>query len=196
MSNVNLTLRFCKKCQSETQRNLDGSCKICKKALSALIYSKNPDRRKTTQAIWRAANPEKVKAIKAAWVASNPARNKANNAAWHAANFEKEKVRSAAWAEKNPESRRISHQNRRARKMANGGVLSKGLATKLFNLQQGKCACCSLPLGATYHLDHIMPIKLGGPNVDSNMQLLRQRCNIQKHASHPVDFMQSRGFLL
>ena len=37
---------------------------------------------------------------------------------------------------------------------------------------------------------------LGGLNADSNMQLLRAECNLQKSAKHPVDFMQSRGFLL
>jgi len=28
------------------------------------------------------------------------------------------------------------------------------------------------------------------------MQLLNAICNLQKHAKHPVDFMQERGFLL
>jgi 5-methylcytosine-specific restriction endonuclease McrA len=53
-----------------------------------------------------------------------------------------------------------------------------------------------LPLGDNYHIDHIMPLALGGSNTDDNIQLLRQRCNNQKCAKHPVDFMQSRGFLL
>lgn len=56
--------------------------------------------------------------------------------------------------------------------------------------------CCGLPLGDNYHIDHIMPLALGGSNTDDNIQLLRQRCNNQKCAKHPVDFMQSRGFLL
>jgi 5-methylcytosine-specific restriction endonuclease McrA len=86
--------------------------------------------------------------------------------------------------------------NRKARERANGGILSVGLAEKLFELQKGKCACCGQPLGEKYHMDHILPIVLGGPNEDWNIQLLRQRCNQQKHAKHPVDFMQSRGFLL
>lgn len=55
---------------------------------------------------------------------------------------------------------------------------------------------CGKPLGDAYHLDHVMPLALGGSNTDDNMQLLRDRCNLQKHAKHPVDFMQERGFLL
>jgi 5-methylcytosine-specific restriction endonuclease McrA len=51
-------------------------------------------------------------------------------------------------------------------------------------------------LGDNYHLDHIVPLAIGGTNTDDNIQLLRQKCNQQKSAKHPIDFMQSRGFLL
>jgi len=83
-----------------------------------------------------------------------------------------------------------------AKKRANGGYLSIGIIKKLFALQKGKCACCGIPLGDDYHLDHIMPISLGGKNNDWNVQLLRKLCNLQKQNKHPVEFMQSRGFLL
>jgi 5-methylcytosine-specific restriction endonuclease McrA len=45
-------------------------------------------------------------------------------------------------------------------------------------------------------MDHIVPLYLGGLNVDSNIQLLRAKCNLQKNKKHPVDFMRSKGFLL
>ena len=78
-----------------------------------------------------------------------------------------------------------------------GGRLSKGLAAKLFAMQRGRCACgCKQPLGDDYHLDHRMPLVLGGANTDDNMQLLRKICNLQKHAKHPIDFMRQRGFLI
>ena len=85
---------------------------------------------------------------------------------------------------------------RKIRILSNKGVLTNGLTAKLFVLQKGLCPCCAQPLGDNYHLDHIMPLALGGSNTDDNIQLLRQRCNRQKHAKHPIDFMQSRGFLL
>lgn len=109
-----------------------------------------------------------------------------------------EKVRESLkkWKAEHPEAGRIYDQRKRARKIKNGGHLSKGLANKLFKLQFGKCPCCRRPLGQDYHLDHIMPLKRGGPNEDSNIQLLCPDCNMSKHAKHPVDFMQERGFLL
>jgi 5-methylcytosine-specific restriction endonuclease McrA len=91
---------------------------------------------------------------------------------------------------------RIYRANRRARELEAGGTLSKGLRTKLFDLQRGKCACCGKPLGNDFHLDHIVPLKLGGSNTDDNIQLLRAACNMQKGAKDPIEFMQSRGNLL
>lgn len=91
----------------------------------------------------------------------------------------------------------LSASGRRSEAIAaTGQRLSKGLREKLMASQRGLCVCCGEILGENAHLDHIMPIALGGSNTDDNMQLLRQRCNNQKHAKHPVDFMQSRGFLL
>lgn len=160
---------------------------------------------------WKKANPEKAKKIWDDWAKANPDRKKANGAAWRAANSNRTKAtssayyashkdhvlaRQAAHMAANPELRRIKNSTRRALKNAVGGTLSKGITDKLFNLQHGKCACCGLPLGDNYHLDHIMPLALGGSNTDENIQLLRQRCNIQKGAKHPIDFMQQRGLLL
>jgi len=102
----------------------------------------------------------------------------------------------ARWEAANPEARLTINRNRRARKKGNGGKLSPNIKIKLYELQRGRCACCRQPLGADYHLDHIMPLALGGQNVDSNMQLLRAVCNLSKGAKHPVDYMQRKGMLL
>lgn len=182
------------------------------KASRAAYNAAHPDKVKASTAAWRAANQEKVKATKAAWDAVNHDKKKAKNdawraanpdkiretsAVWHAANSERSKVVKAAWQEANPGARCIHDQNRRARKLEVGGKLSAGLAAKLFKLQSGKCACgCGQPLGEDYHRDHRMPLALGGTNTDDNMQLLNARCNLQKGAKHPIDYMQQKGFLL
>lgn len=160
---------------------LSSSCKACKNAANAK---------------WAAANPEKVTTSKAKWLAANYEQHKAAASKWQAENPEKRRQKVARWRADNPDADRIHVQNRRARKHASGGRLSLGLAEKLFKLQRGKCACCGKPLGKDYHRDHRMPLALGGPNEDWNMQLLCAPCNLQKSAKHPIDFMQQRGFLL
>lgn len=173
--------------------------------------AENREKARKTTADWRAANPGKAKASRAAWHANNKERMKAykaaqrvlygnqlrqKSAAYYAANKERVKESNATWAAANREVVRIHKQNRRARIRNNGGTLSRDVVRRLFALQRGKCACCGQPLGDNYHLDHIMPLALGGVNADDNVQLLRSACNLQKKAKHPVEFMQSRGFLL
>lgn len=203
--------KFCQKCQADTECEANGRCKPCAKTYNAAYraanleklkaydaerYATNPAREKANRAVRRAENPAKFKAAVAAYYAENTNKCKVVNAVYRVANLEQIKTAQAAYRAANPECGRINQHNRRARKRANGGVLSKGLAAKLFRWQNGKCACCGLPLGDDFHLDHITPIALGGPNSDDNIQLLRATCNLQKHAKHPVDFMQERGFLL
>jgi hypothetical protein len=153
---------------------------------------------------WVAANPEKVKAQQAArdqeqkraYFRAHKEEVKARSLAWRKANPEKYRAYVAAWSKANSDRRRLHQSNRRARVRANGGEFSKNLIKKLWALQKGRCACCGKPLGNRYHVDHIVPIFLGGTNTDDNAQLLRDLCNLQKATKHPVDFMQSRGFLL
>ncbi|MHB1098443.1 MAG: HNH endonuclease [Burkholderiales bacterium] len=171
-------MKTCSKCKQvkpttgfyKDSSKLDGlefQCKSCRKIAHSARY---------------AANKDKENERSAKWIAKNQERQKANVAKWKSVNIEVV---------------RVLNQNYRASKRATAGKLSKGLADKLFKLQRGKCACgCEQPLGNDYHMDHIMPLKLGGSNTDDNIQLLRQMCNNQKHAKHPIDFMQSRGFLI
>ena len=220
-----IPVRPCIKCGS-TERGKDGKCKACvkarvaawkkanpekkkagdaaryaadpskQKAATARYRAAHPEKRRAQDAAWRKANPEKIKAMKAAAYAADPKKHKARKDAWRAKNPDKEKAAHSAWRAANPEACKIHDQNRRALEKKSGGKLSRGLSEKLFKLQKGKCPCCKQPLGDDYHLDHKMPLKLGGLNTDENMQLLRAACNLQKHKKHPIDFMQSRGFLL
>jgi 5-methylcytosine-specific restriction endonuclease McrA len=101
------------------------------------------------------------------------------------------------WFAANPEKRTEYEQNRRAKKLASGGKLTIGIKARLYKLQAGKCLCCKEKFDMrNMHMDHVMPLSLGGEHCDLNIQLLCQPCNQSKHAKHPIDFMQSRGFLL
>ena len=218
-------MKPCVKCGG-LERYASGACKACAIARAQRWYANNPVKAKSSRAKWHSENLAKVHSDGSKWRAENPAKAKASrerwrsanpdgsriaaakhyakspgkvnaaNRKWREANKDKVKATSAKWAAAHPESRRIRDQNRRAKKRANGGVLSKGITAKLFALQKGKCPCCGKRLGDDYHLDHKIPIALGGKNEDCNVQLLRKQCNQQKHIKHPVDFMRSRGFLL
>lgn len=134
----------------------------------------------------RQKNPEKYKAY-----------IKEKNAKRRSANLEKERARSRDWFSKNPDKRAAYQQNRSAKIKSVTGKISPDIRTKLLLLQRGICICCKKKLvNGSIHLDHIMPLTKGGKHADENLQLLCQLCNNQKYNKDPIEFMQSRGFLL
>lgn len=145
---------------------------------------------------WRKRNPEAIKRIESRAYYKNRDNKLVARRAHYLKFRERHLARAFDRRKLNKESRRIWSQNRRARKLQSGGKLSTNIKSRLFSLQKGKCACCGKSLGSNYHLDHIIPLVLGGPNEDSNIQLLRAECNLKKNAKHPIDYMQSKGFLL
>lgn len=127
----------------------------------------------------------------------NPEATRRQNAKRRSADPEAARQRVRVWFAKNPEKRRAYEANRRAKLRSAGGKLSPNIIETLMVLQRGRCACCKASLKEVKaNLDHIIPLALGGQNGDHNVQLLCQPCNNSKYSKHPVDFMQSRGFLL
>lgn len=74
--------------------------------------------------------------------------------------------------------------------------LPRGTVKRIGTAQKWKCAICSGVIRQSYHVDHIMPLKLGGAHAPHNIQLLCPSCNVRKGAKHPVEYMQERGYLL
>lgn len=169
-------------------------CKACIKEYSAEYYQNNKEHLKELSTLWIKNHPEQASESRKAWRKENPQIEEGIK--YRQDNKGRISIRVNEWRKQNPDFKRVSSHNYRQRKRDQGGRLSRGLSEKLFKLQKGKCACCKLPLGDDYQMDHIIPLKLGGTNTDDNIQLLRAKCNAQKGAKHPIDFMNQRGFLL
>lgn len=122
--------------------------------------------------------------------------NPSARAEYYAANKHKTFIVAAEWKKRNKDKVRIYTQNRLKRTLWQEKKLSKGLINKLLLLQKGRCACCGDVLGKDFHIDHILPIALGGLHEDSNIQLLKSTCNLRKGKKHPIDYMQSKGKLI
>ena len=192
----------CIRC-NHMERTSSGECKQCKSRRDAAYRALNKEKVTAYQLAYYAENREKLKAASAARLDSNrEAINKKERDRyvkaehWREKHPERYRQWRAEYLATNSEARRIYEHNRRARKREAGGEISRGLSDRLMALQKGKCPCCRQPLGLDFHMDHIIPLALGGSNDDGNMQLLRAACNLTKNAKHPIDFMRSRGFLL
>ena len=179
-----MTVKPCIKCGA-VDRNARGDCRPCARDAVAK---------------WRAANPEKIKTASAKYYAEHSDQARGNSATWKAANPKRVKLLDARWRRGNPEKvkkyGRVVQHRRRARKRAVGGSFTATEISHMLKSQKNKCAVCRQDISKSYHIDHIMPLALGGHNGITNIQLLCPFCNRSKHDNHPVDFMQSRGFLL
>jgi 5-methylcytosine-specific restriction endonuclease McrA len=161
------------------------SCKACKYADHKRRVAANPEFYAAKQAEYDRRYTEK-----------HPERVREAKQRWYSENHEKARETANKWTEKNREKVRLYIRMANARRRANGGRNSTKLVGEMLLKQKSKCTACKTSLKAGYHIDHVMPLKLGGTNDRSNLQLLCPRCNLQKKATHPIDFMQSRGFLL
>jgi 5-methylcytosine-specific restriction endonuclease McrA len=98
-----------------------------------------------------------------------------------------------------PEQFLANNRNRKARVKAAPGKHTAADVARLFDVQRGICSGCNAPLIKTgkgrFHVDHVHPIKLGGSNDPSNLQLLCPFCNMSKGRMHPDDWARSRGRL-
>jgi len=185
-----------------------------KKIRARELYALNRDHILMVKAAWRKNNPEKAKAIKVK-TRSNPdnaERERAKHREWLILNTErtlvyrkerranpvtraKENAAHVTWNKKHPDAASLYERNRKTRKRNAGGTHTEEDIRRLYFFQKGKCVVCKVKLDK-YHIDHIMPLSLGGSNAAGNLQILCPMCNMQKHSKHPIDFMQSRGFLL
>lgn len=106
--------------------------------------------------------------------------------------------RAKLWRLNNPE--RAAHNDRikRARKRGAEGTHTAKEIAALIKKQNYRCVYCgtSIRKKENRHVDHIMPLKLGGANDITNIQILCPTCNMSKKAMHPVDYAQRIGLLV
>lgn len=160
----------CKHGHIEKRYTCNGTCVACNESQSLK---------------WQGANPEKVAAMRRA------------KGAVYSANYywrdpERQKNNTARYLAKHPDRRRQLEQRRRN---AEGRFTAEDLSS-IRTTQGDRCAYCKKRLKGGGHLDHIIPIKLGGSNWPKNLQWLCQPCNNRKSATDPVVYARKLGLLI
>ena len=185
----------CIKCGAE-ERNKRGDCRPCAKESKRKHYKSNREKVCSDLRKYYEANRYQALARQRKWRESNREKAAEYHRKWREDNPDKELKCRRNWQKANPDKvKEISH-NRRAKIKGNGGILSTNIIKTLIARQKNKCVCCGVSLNSGYHLDHIMPIALGGLNNDSNVQLLTPVCNMRKGSKHPNDYMRGQGKLI
>lgn len=122
----------------------------------------------------------------------NPERDLAASRAWKVRHRDDQVEYTRQYRRAKPEVKRLSEAKRRK---AGAKHVTADWILELKRWQRNKCAECRRRL-AKYHIDHIMPLSLGGIHEKANLQLLCPSCNRAKSAHHPIDWAQQQGRLL
>lgn len=108
----------------------------------------------------------------------------------------RESLRRKIWRESNEDLMAIYDRKRRAKRRGAAGNHTAKELSNLFEKQKGLCANCRKSLKTSYHVDHVLPLALGGSHWITNIQLLCPPCNQRKGAKHPIDFARLEGRLV
>ena len=205
----------CKACHSAQSKKWSEENKE-KIRESRKIYRKNnAEKVSLLSRAWRESNKERHSENSRRWYEENKEiiakrakcryeQNKEIKAAagklWASKNKEMIYARKLMWRTANPEKISAQGSNRRARKKNAEGRHTAADIQAIFEKQQGLCSNCQTKLfksGAEkHHVDHIMPLALGGSNWPSNLQCLCPFCNLSKGAKHPYEWAKQQGRLL
>jgi 5-methylcytosine-specific restriction endonuclease McrA len=165
LKNANTRRWYGQRSADQKERTAAYKCAYDKTA----AWRKDPlhrERNRETTRLWRLKNPERVKALSRDWRDAHPV-----------------------------ESALLTRKNYARRKRAPGRHTAADVR-QLYEAQRGVCAACDAVLVAKgrgrYHVDHIMPIALGGSNWPENLQLLCPPCNMSKNAKHPDEWARRR----
>lgn len=170
------------------------SCSECAKANGKRHYQNNRDTYLSRVKAAHAANPEPARRRAKAWRSANLLRARRREAGhrqrkrvqlaiylklWRLANLDRSRALG-----------RAKESARRARKRSAAGAYTADDVARLWKLQRGRCACCGQKLGKQYHADHIEPLRRGGSNHRTNIQLTCPPCNLSKGARDPIEHAQ------
>lgn len=183
-------MKTCSKCNQEfpatteyfynhagRKDKLDTSCKFCNR-IAKNEWNKN---NKHIRAIRDKARYEQNKEH----ILEINRRSYQKNKEYHA-------VKAKAWRQANPDKKREHERKRQALKFGNGH--SPYTEQEVLDLYGTNCNICSLPVDLTaprkvgipgwengLHIDHVLPISKGGPDILSNVRATHGLCNITKN---------------
>lgn len=100
------------------------------------------------------------------------------------------------WSKLNRKKLRLQEKVSRQRRRIADGKFNKNDILIILNRQKLKCATCKCDISDKYHVDHIMPIFLGGTHFPKNLQILCPSCNLKKNKKHPNDWARENGLLI
>src|SRR5580765_1516984 len=146
---------------SEYYTNIS-QCIVCSRLQTYEWLARNPERWDESRRQWRDGNRSRISEQARAWKEAHPEQRRATLKLWRLKNkakiAEKRKARRAA----KPNIYRAHAENRRARKLSNGGSYTAQQIDNLILQQRHKCVGCGASIKRSFEVDHIVALSKGG----------------------------------
>lgn len=210
-----MSQKFCHNCKewksfdqfSKHSRTADGlqpQCKVCNRA----YVQANKERVYARNQAYREGRPVEIAAVNKRWYDENRELILAKKRLYYLLNTDEVKQQRkefyerhrnkllscrAEWRNTNRDT--IAHWNRlsKARRKGAEGTHTKAEARTLLEQQEYCCANCEANLLLVEpHLDHFVPLILGGTNWISNLQWLCATCNLTKNGKDPYVWLSQQ----
>lgn len=172
-------------------------CKLCRNQYKKQYTIDNPRYFADKSIVYRKLNIDKIKETRAQSYVINRIAILERNRKWAESNPDKVRSSNKKWYQNNIERKLASCHKRRALILKSKGTYVVGDIETMMIKQGNKCVYCHIDLSMnnrnSYHIDHILPLVLGGSNFPTNLQLLCPKCNVAKGAKHPDEYERVIG---
>lgn len=147
---------------------------------SRMWAKSHPEEHRKQNRLYYIANPKPYNIRNSIWRKNNP--EKESNRKINYRLFHPEKIK--LWHINNPEKRKSYSHRHRALVLGNGGTYTTQDILALLMVFNNRCPKCKQrPPNVKLTIDHAFPLKRGGTNWPSNLQILCTSCNSKKHLS-------------
>lgn len=167
------------------------NCLMYKKEQSKIYYDKNKEKIIIKGRNWRKDNLEKHKISVNKNYAKNKERISKKHKEWKENNKERYAQISRDWKKNNPEKIRVYNHKRKARILNN--VHEDYTEQQILDLYGTDCYLCGTPIDMSaprrcgipgwekgFHIEHVVDLALGGPDILDNLRPAHALCNLKK----------------
>jgi len=148
----------------------------------------NGDAIRAAERAYQAANPESAVARRRRYQEAHPERVTESQRRYSETHHDIILERQRAWEAAHRAEGVARNNARRARLADAPGHHTSSDIHAQSERQKQRCYWCGSKVRERYHVDHVMPLALGGSDGPENLVISCPPCNLSKGARHPMEF--------